>query len=326
MRRRHALSAALAIWLWTLAAPATVLAYSVALRWTAADDATIAGYRIYVRPAGGSERAPIDVPRPRHDGSGRFKAVLSDLDVATTYIFTMSAYDEYGTESVRSNAHSIGYAQAAAVVDSDFDGLPDAVEDRNLDLNRNSGETDRLNPDTDGDGVPDGLEVAYGSDPLTPGSPTCTSIDPATLRPVGAGTLNLVDDAGEPTLVMDASGRRGTSFGVVYPGNGKATIGSPLLVTSIRTDDAFRIEVRARSTAGKLYRMRWVSRSRAVTWSTRRRMTRALGDQFSLDRERMVGFDIAAEMAAMDPAAVFASIERITVRGEMLLGPVRTCG
>ena len=325
MRRRIPLCAALAIGLWQIAAPASVLAYSVALQWSGGDT-SIAGYRIYVQPAGGDERAPIDVPSPHHDGTGRFKAVLSDLDVATTYTFTMSAYDASGTESDRSNAQSIGYAQAARVVDSDFDGLPDGAEDGNLDLRRTGGETDRLNPDTDGDGVPDGLEVHYGSDPLSPGSPSCTPIDPATLRPIGVGMLNVMNDGSDPTLVLDAAGQRGTSFGVIYPWSGKAVIGDPLLVTSVRADDAFRLEVRARSTAGKLYRMRWVSRSRAVTWSTRRRMTRALGDGFSLDHDRMVGFDIAAEMAAMDPNAVFASIERITVRGEMLLGPIRTCG
>lgn len=325
MRRRTPLCAALAISLWHLAAPASVLAYSVALQWSGGGS-SIAGYRIYVRPAGGDERPSIDVPSPRHDGAGRFKAVLSDLDVATTYTFTMSAYDASGSESDRSNAQSIGYAQAARVVDSDYDGLPDAAEDRNLDLQRAGGETDRLNPDTDGDGVPDGVEVQYGSDPLAPGSPSCGDLDPATLRPVGTGTLNVMNDGGEPTLVMDAAGQRATSFGVIYPWNGKAAIRDPLLVTSIRSDDTFRIEVRARSTAGKLYRMRWVSRSRAVKWSTRRRMTRSLGDAFSLERDRMVGFDIAAEMATMDPGAVFASIERITVRGEMLLGSIRTCG
>ncbi len=325
MRRRTPLCAALAITLWHLAAPAAVPAYSVALQWSGGGT-SIAGYRIYVRSAGGEERPPIDVPSPRHDGSGRFKAMLSDLDVETTYTFTMSAYDGANTESERSNAQSIGYAQAARVVDSDLDGLPDAAEDANLDLRRTGGETDRLNPDTDGDGVPDGLEVQYGSDPLTPGSPTCASIDLTTLRPIGPGTVNVMNDGDEPTLVLDAAGNRGTSFGVIYPWSSKAAIHDPLLVTNIRADGAFRIEVRARSTAGRLYRMRWVSRSRAANWKTRRRITRALGDSFSLDHDRLIGFDIAAEMAAMDPDAVFQSIERITVRGELLLGPVRTCG
>ena len=325
MRRRIPLCAALAICLLQLTIPTAALAYSVALQWIGGGDG-IAGYRIYVRPSGGAERAPIDVPSPRHDGSGRFSAVLSDLDVTTTYTFTMSAYDAQGTESDRSNARSIGYAQAAAIVDSDYDGLPDALEDGNLDLQRGAGETDRLLPDTDGDGVPDGLEVEYGSDPLTPGSPACASIDPAVLRPLGMGTATLVDDGTGPTLMMDAAGQRSTAFGVTYPQNGRAAITDPLLVVNVRVDDPFRIEVRARSTAGRLYRMRWVSRSRVAKWSTRRRLTHSLGDSFSVDQERMLGFDIAAEMKQMDPAADFAWIERVTVRGEMLLGAVRTCG
>jgi hypothetical protein len=325
MRQRTALCVALAtISIQHLVAPVSARAYSVALQWIGGGDA-IAGYRIYVRAAGGDERPPIDVPSPRHDGSGQFKAVLSDLDVTTTYTFTMSAYDAYGAESDRSNAQSIGYAQAATVVDSDYDGLTDAAEDRDLDMCRTGAETDRLKPDTDGDGVPDGLEVEYGSDPLTAGSPTCASLDTATFRPLGAGTASIVDDGNGPTLMIDAAGQRGTSFGVMYPANGKGAVTDPLLVVNVRTDDAFRIEVRARSTAGQLYRMRFLSRSRVVQWSTRRRMTRALGDSFTVDHERMLGFDIAAEMQAMDPSAVFGSIERVTVRGEMLLGAVRTC-
>ncbi len=137
----------------------------VAVRWTG-DDASIAGYRLYVRPAGGAERAPIDVPRPRHDGSGRFETVVDDLDVETTYTFAISAYREDGTESDRSNSYTIGYAQAAAIVDSDHDGLTDAEEDRNLNLRLDAGESDRLVADSDGDDVPDGLERDFGSDPL----------------------------------------------------------------------------------------------------------------------------------------------------------------
>lgn len=324
MRRRIRLCAALAICVLHLAAPTVARAYSVALHWTGGGDG-IAGYRIYVRPAGGQERVPIDVPNPRHDGSGLFSAVLSDLDVVTTYTFTMSAYDANGTESDRSNARSIGYTQAAAIVDSDYDGLPDAVEDQNLDLLRGAGETDRLLPDTDGDGVPDGLEVEYGSDPLAPGSPACSAVDPTVLRPLGVGTASLVDDGNGPTLMLDAAGQRSTAFGVTYPPDGRAAIPDPLLVVSVRTDDPFRIDVRARSTAGRLYRMRWVSRSRVIDWNTKRSMTRSLGTAFSVDHERLLGFDVAAEMKTMDPTAVFATIERVTVRGEMLLGAVRTC-
>lgn len=52
--------------------------------------------------------------------------------------------------------------------DSDRDGLLDAREDVNRNNIVDHGETDRQNPDTDGDGVDDGREVSFGLDPLEP--------------------------------------------------------------------------------------------------------------------------------------------------------------
>ncbi|MGA1847800.1 MAG: hypothetical protein ACMUHB_00540 [Thermoplasmatota archaeon] len=51
--------------------------------------------------------------------------------------------------------------------DDDNDGLPDIEEDINLNGILDQGETDRLNPDTDGDGINDKLDPY----PLYPGSP-----------------------------------------------------------------------------------------------------------------------------------------------------------
>lgn len=50
--------------------------------------------------------------------------------------------------------------ELALVFDSDGDGLPDVLEDLNLDCNLDAGETDPNNPDTDGDGLLDGDEDA----------------------------------------------------------------------------------------------------------------------------------------------------------------------
>ncbi|HNR36333.1 MAG TPA: metallophosphoesterase [Candidatus Hydrogenedentes bacterium] len=52
--------------------------------------------------------------------------------------------------------------------DTDRDGLPDAVEDANFNGLRDADETDPYNADTDGDGISDGQERAFGLDPLTP--------------------------------------------------------------------------------------------------------------------------------------------------------------
>ena len=53
--------------------------------------------------------------------------------------------------------------------DSDGDGLPDVVEDRNHDGNLDPGETDPRNPDTNGDGILDGVGVRGGGCASGPG-------------------------------------------------------------------------------------------------------------------------------------------------------------
>ena len=49
--------------------------------------------------------------------------------------------------------------------DSDGDGIPDFEEDANHNHRVDHGETDPLNPDTDGDGADDGVERRKGTDP-----------------------------------------------------------------------------------------------------------------------------------------------------------------
>jgi hypothetical protein len=301
-------------------------AYSVTIRWSADGDSSIAGYRLHVKPASGSERPAIDVPRPRHDGTGRFEGVINDLRVESTYTFTISAYDAIGTESERSNSYTIGYAQAAQVVDSDNDGLPDAVEDANLNQRVDPGETDRSVADTDGDDVPDGLEYEFGSDPLGAGSPSCTPLDFSEFRIVGLGTANVGWDAElqDQVLATTPLVHRATSIGVMYPQWSKAALTEPLLVTRIRDNDAFRIDIQARSTSGKLYRLRYEGLGR-INRSSRRRLRRSLGNHFTGERYEPIGIDVAAEIAGMDPGAIFDHIERLTVRGSLVMQQPRVC-
>jgi hypothetical protein len=325
LRKRHECLAAAAAVLAVVAMPALASAYSVAVRWTG-EDRAVAGYRLYVRPAGGVERPPIDVPSPRRNGAGHFEARIGDLDVAVSYTFAMSAYRHDGSESERSNSYTIGYAQAARVVDSDRDGLTDAEEDRNLNLRVDGGETDRLAADTDGDDVPDGVEYDFGADPLDGHSPSCGPVSFSDFRLVGAGTANVDWEPALDDLALTTTPNvpRSTAIGVVYPQYGKGTLDDPLLVTRLLDHDPFRIEVRARSTAGRLYRMRYEGHGR-VDRITRRRLRRSLGSHFTGERWELIGIDVASDMARMDPKAVFSHIERLTVRGSLVMQQPKAC-
>jgi len=325
MRRRNTTRILLGILL-ALLGGSRASAYSVTMRWTGCDDASIVGYRLYVTPAGGAERTPIDVPRPREDGNGLCEGTVADLQAQTTYTFAISAFSASGVESARSNSYTIGYAQVASVVDSDHDGLTDAEEDRNLNLRRDAGETDRLDPDTDGDGVPDGVEREFGANPLDADSPSCGPLEFSQFRIVGAGTAAVgwdpeLDDV---AVAMTPKAARPTSIGVMYPQYGKGTLRDPLLVTRIRDNDPFRIEIHARSIDGKLYRLRYDGLG-DVNRTTRRRLRRSLGDHFTGERYEPVGIDVAAELAGMDPGAVFDHIERLTVRGSLVMERLRVC-
>ena len=325
-RSRVPLYAAAATLLSLLHGSTNASAYSVAVRWTDAADQAVAGYRLYVRPAGGVERPAIDVPRPRHDGSGRFETRVGALDVETTYTFALSAYSADGTESERSNSHSIGYAQAAKVVDSDYDGLVDADEDVNLNRRVDDGETDRLVADTDGDEVPDGLERQLGSDPFDPQSPSCGPLSFSEFRSVGYGATSVGwdEELGTFVLATTPSGRVPTGVGVMYPQYGRGDLDDPIFVTRVRDNDPFRIDIRVRSTDGKMYRMRLEGHGR-VDRATRRRLRRSLGTHFTGERWQLIGFDVEAELRRMDATAVFSHVERLTVRGSLAMEEPRVC-
>jgi hypothetical protein len=89
-------SAALALAL--LAASAE--ARTVTVRWRY-DDPRAAGFRIYTRHVDQPFGAPLDVGRPpSHDGVYEVPLEVSDTDA--TYV-VVTAYDEHGAESPRSN-------------------------------------------------------------------------------------------------------------------------------------------------------------------------------------------------------------------------------
>jgi hypothetical protein len=73
--------------------------------------------------------------------------------------------------------------------DTDGDGLFDGVEDANHNVVIDVGETDPLNPDTDSDGFSDGAEIAANTDPLN-----IASFPPAHDGDLNSdGLVNIVD-------------------------------------------------------------------------------------------------------------------------------------
>jgi hypothetical protein len=301
-------------------------AYSVVLRWQMRADVRTAGYLLYVRAAGESYGQPIELGYPDLDEEGFLETTIGDLDVAETYAFAVSALGASGIESPRSNERIIRYEDAAHVVDSDHDGLTDSLEDRNLNGRRDGAETDRLAVDTDDDMVPDGLERAAGGDPLDPGSPACRPLDFAEWKLSGTG-LSVAYDATVADRVLTTADDGGRSLRRVarYPARGKGHLHTPIVVTRIRSDAPFRVELRVRATDGRRYRLRYESLGRSTARIRGRSMTVALEQAFGAERFAAFGRDLAADLAVIDPSATFDTIERITLGGTFALERPRLC-
>jgi hypothetical protein len=309
--------------------PACAAAYSVQLRWHAPADPAIAGYHLYVRDGDAAYGAPRDVV-PDVSGDGGLTTVLSDLDIRQTYTFALSAFTTDGRESERSNERTIGYAEAAAVVDSDDDGLTDADEDTNLNGVQDAGETDPTIADSDGDLVPDGIERARGSDPLDAVSPACAALP---FNDFGFGRNGLAEiawDAAIADTVLHATetSRAPLRFKASYPARGAAALSGAVLVTEVHSARRFRVEVVVRSTLGKRYTLRYEGNGGADRRSGRT-LTLALGDQFAAADGGAgyvsFGRDLAADLARLSPAAVLGTITNVRIRGDYTTRTLHVC-
>ena len=129
--------------------------YAVRVRWNPSTSSGVTGYRITVQTVAGATLPVVDAGLPAAASDGSLAAVVTGLDGRTDYQVSMTAYDAQGQQSAPSNALAIGYAQVAARIDTDGDGLSDAQEDPNLNRVVDPGETDPLRSDTDGDGIGD---------------------------------------------------------------------------------------------------------------------------------------------------------------------------
>jgi hypothetical protein len=310
---------------WQLLIPACAVAYDVQLRWNAPADASVVGYHLYVREGGAAYGAPRDVVADS-DADGAFTTTLTDLAIEQTYTFALSAYTSDGRESERSNERSIGYAEAAAVVDSDGDGLTDADEDTNLNGVRDPGETDRQVADSDGDLVPDGIERMRGSDPLDATSPSCAALPFTDFGFGRGGVAEIAYDAAVDDTVLraTATSRSPLRFRSSYPAHGPATVRGQVLATAVRSARRFRLEVTVRSTLGRRFRLRYEGNGGADRRAGRT-LTLALGGFDVGDSYASIGRDLAADLARLSPTAVLDTITHVRVRGNYTMREVRVC-
>lgn len=154
--------------------PIPAVAYDAWVAWE--PSAQAAGYTLFIRYAGSADASPIYVGSPAPDTDGLLRVVVEALPLLPGAYFSVAAYDDAGTQGTVSRELSISYQEAAAVTDSDNDGLTDAQEDADPNATVDAGETDPNDADSDDDGFTDGSEVlVHGTDPLDPTSaPACT--------------------------------------------------------------------------------------------------------------------------------------------------------
>ncbi len=116
------------------------LAFDAKLAWRPVEAA--AGYMVHVRYDGGELEAPLFVGPKAPGKNGVVRLVVTGVRITKRVTFSIRAYDSEERAGPPSNEITLRYAQVAAVIDSDGDGLTDAEEDTNLNRVVDAWETD----------------------------------------------------------------------------------------------------------------------------------------------------------------------------------------
>ncbi len=145
----------------------------------------------------GLENPPItvEVVQPPEHGTA---VVNADGTVTYTPDPSYSGTDAYTYRiaDVDGESDAAVVTVIVASLDTDGDGIPDAVEDTNGNGTVDPGETDPLDPDTDGDGIPDGVEDTNHNGVVDPGE-----TDPLNPDTDGDGIPDGVEDTDHDGVV-----------------------------------------------------------------------------------------------------------------------------
>ncbi|KPJ76557.1 MAG: hypothetical protein AMJ54_11100 [Deltaproteobacteria bacterium SG8_13] len=133
---------------WILLSALPAVAAEVAVAWDPNREEDLAGYRIYWGTQ--SRVYPYSA-----DVGDQTSYTVPNLSEGQIYFFAVTAYDVTQQES----DYSAELAFSVPIADTDQDGISDSDELQHYG-------TDPNNPDTDGDTMSDGWEIAAGLDPL----------------------------------------------------------------------------------------------------------------------------------------------------------------
>jgi hypothetical protein len=147
--------------------------YNMSLTWSAATDAistqTALTYKVYVSKSSDMSDSFVGVLGATDTSVvGTTTAVVRNLTAATTYYFKVEVSDEAENTATYTVVNDTTLAESST--DADSNGIPDEVESYLESIGVAAGSITATN-DTDGDGIPDWMEVMNGNDPLDVNSP-----------------------------------------------------------------------------------------------------------------------------------------------------------